>query len=46
LSKTGLILCNAPFTFGTDWSPALAWATEKLAQGQGARAEIVSLSGE
>ncbi len=46
LSKIGLILCNAPFTFGTEWSAALAWATEKLAQGQGARAEIVTLSGE
>ncbi len=46
LSKVGLILCNAPFTFGSEWSAALAWATEKLAQGQGARAEIVTLSGE
>lgn len=46
LSKTGLILCNAPFTLGTEWSAALAWATEQLAQGQGARAEIVALTGE
>jgi len=46
LSKSGVILCNAPFTFGTEWSAAPAWATEKLAQGQGARAEIVTLSGE
>jgi 23S rRNA (adenine2030-N6)-methyltransferase len=46
LSKTGLILCNAPFTFGTEWSPALAWAAEKLAQGQGARTEIVALTGD
>jgi 23S rRNA (adenine2030-N6)-methyltransferase len=46
LSKTGLILCNAPFTFGTEWSPALAWLAEKLAQGQGARAEIVALTGD
>ena len=46
LSKTGLVLCNAPFTFGTEWSAALAWATEKLAQGQGARAEILALTGE
>jgi 23S rRNA (adenine2030-N6)-methyltransferase len=46
LSKTGLILCNAPFTFGSEWSAALAWATEQLAQGQGARAEIVALTGE
>jgi 23S rRNA (adenine2030-N6)-methyltransferase len=46
LSKTGLILCNAPFTFGTEWSPALAWTAEKLAQGQGARTEIVALTGD
>lgn len=46
LSKTGLILCNAPFTFGQEWSPGLAWLTEKLAQGQGARAEILALTGE
>ncbi|NOT38948.1 MAG: 23S rRNA (adenine(2030)-N(6))-methyltransferase RlmJ [Alphaproteobacteria bacterium] len=46
LSKTGLILCNAPFTFGTEWSAALTWLTEKLAQGQGARAEIVPLTGD
>jgi 23S rRNA (adenine2030-N6)-methyltransferase len=46
LSKTGLMLCNAPFTFPTEWSAALAWATEKLAQGQGARAEILALTGE
>ncbi len=46
LGKTGLILCNAPFTFGTEWSAALAWAAEKLAQGKGARAEIVTLTGE
>ena len=46
LSKTGLILCNAPFTFGTEWSAALSWAIEKLAQGPGARAEIVALTGD
>jgi 23S rRNA (adenine2030-N6)-methyltransferase len=46
LSKTGLILCNAPFTFGAEWSTALAWLAETLAQGPGARAEIVPLSGE
>lgn len=46
LSKTGLILCNAPFTFAAEWSGALAWLTEKLAQGQGARAEILALTGE
>lgn len=46
LSKIGIILCNAPFTFGAEWSPALAWLTEKLAQGQGARAEIVAISGD
>jgi 23S rRNA (adenine2030-N6)-methyltransferase len=46
LSKTGLVLANAPFTFAADWSPALAWLTERLAQGQGARAEIIALSGE
>ncbi len=46
LSKTGLVLCNAPFTFGAEWSAALAWATEQLAQGPGARAEIVALTGE
>lgn len=46
LSKTGLILCNAPFTFGAEWSAALAWLTEKLAQGQGARAEILALTGD
>lgn len=46
LSKTGLILCNAPFTFGAEWSAGLAWVTERLAQGQGARAEILALTGE
>lgn len=46
LSKTGLILCNAPFTFGSEWSATLAWLTEKLAQGQGARAETVALTGD
>ena len=46
LSKTGLFLCNAPFTFGTEWSAALAWVAEKLAQGQGTRTEIVALTGD
>jgi 23S rRNA (adenine2030-N6)-methyltransferase len=46
LSKTGLILCNAPFTFADEWRAPLAWAAEKLAQGQGASAEIRAITGE
>jgi 23S rRNA (adenine2030-N6)-methyltransferase len=46
LRKTGLILCNAPFTFDAEWSAPLSWLAETLAQGQGARAEIKGLTGE
>ncbi len=44
LSATGLILCNAPFTFEAEWRPALEWLTATLAQGPGPSSEIARLA--
>ena len=33
LGACGLILANAPYTFESEWKPALAWLSEELAQG-------------
>ncbi|MEQ1753406.1 MAG: 23S rRNA (adenine(2030)-N(6))-methyltransferase RlmJ [Micropepsaceae bacterium] len=33
LSACGLILANAPYTFESEWKPALAWLGETLSQG-------------
>ncbi|MBP6011648.1 MAG: 23S rRNA (adenine(2030)-N(6))-methyltransferase RlmJ [Alphaproteobacteria bacterium] len=46
LSATGLILCNAPFTFEAEWRPALAWLAEALAQGSAPQINTTRLSGE
>lgn len=46
LSKTGILLCNAPFTFGDSWSLPLARLSELLAQGPLVKCEMVSLSGD
>ncbi len=46
LSKTGLVLANAPFTFETEWRPALAALTPLLAQGPQPTYEISRLTGD
>lgn len=46
LGATGLILCNAPFTFEAEWRPALDVLTKVLAQGLGSRATVERLNGD
>jgi 23S rRNA (adenine2030-N6)-methyltransferase len=44
LSKTGLVLANAPYTLEADWAPALDWLAKTLAQGARATGRIEQLS--
>lgn len=44
LSATGLILCNAPFTFESEWRPTLKWLTATLTQGPNPSFEIGTLA--
>lgn len=46
LSATGLVLCNAPFAFDSEWREPLAWLAAVLAQGPQASFAIKPLSGE
>ncbi|MCE9521137.1 MAG: 23S rRNA (adenine(2030)-N(6))-methyltransferase RlmJ [Alphaproteobacteria bacterium] len=46
LSAMGLVLCNAPFTFETEWRPAVAALAKVLAQGPRAGSAIERLTGE
>lgn len=46
LRKTGLILCNAPYTFATEWRASLPALARALAQGEGAAAAIHVLGGD
>ncbi len=45
LRKTSLILCNAPFTFESEWRGALPVLAAALAQGEGAAAAIHLVTG-
>lgn len=45
LGACGLIVCNAPFIFETEWRPALDWLARTLAQGPAPSWEIEALSG-
>jgi 23S rRNA (adenine2030-N6)-methyltransferase len=44
LSRTGLLLCNAPFTLETEWHAPLVWLAETLAQGPHPSGVIAALS--
>ena len=44
LSRTGLLLCNAPFTLETEWRQPLAWLAKTLAQGSNGSFELKTLA--
>ena len=46
LGAMGLVLCNAPFTFESDWVDALKFLAGALAQGPAASAAIDRIGGE
>lgn len=46
LSATGLVICNAPFVFESEWRPVLAWLALALAQGPRAAGGVKVLVGE
>lgn len=46
MRATGVVLCNAPYTFEAEWRPALAHLADVLAQGPHPKAEISQLSGD
>ncbi len=46
LGASGLIVCNAPFTFDAEWRPALEWLRSALSQGDSPSVQIQRLSGE
>lgn len=45
LRAAGLVLCNAPYTFESEWRPSLEWLKDVLAQGPGASFALTPLTG-